>query len=186
VDGKELASSTGWQVRWGPAYAQDISAYLARGGVKTDAMRRVRFPLGHRLEMAVVIWQMWALLFALVLAFLDTGLILPTLGISLGMFLFLGATWPQWPTRNGLWQGVGLSGLALLVLVLARVGGPGMSTESLVGWAMGLTALGLFVGADYQGGVPTMRGGEVEHFGLLVPAELALLGLYLGLQRWVF
>jgi hypothetical protein len=149
-------------------------------------MRTVRFPLGYRLEMAVVIWQMWALLFVLVLAFIDPRLILPALGISLAMFLFLGATWSHWPSRNGLWQGVGLTVLALLGLAAVAVAGSGMSVESLAGWAVGLTALGMFVGADYQGAVPSMRGGEVEHFGILVPLELALLGLHLGLQRWVF
>jgi NAD-dependent dihydropyrimidine dehydrogenase PreA subunit len=44
-----------WQVRFGPVSANDLPEYLETGE-KTDAMRRVLFPLGDRLQMAA----MWA------------------------------------------------------------------------------------------------------------------------------
>ena len=40
-----------WRVKFGPVSAHDPQGYLA-SGEKTDAMRRVRFPLGDRLQMA--------------------------------------------------------------------------------------------------------------------------------------
>ena len=52
VEGKEVRRRTGWIVRFGPANARDIRAYLANGKEKTPAMRQVRFSFGHRLEMA--------------------------------------------------------------------------------------------------------------------------------------
>lgn len=186
VKGSEVERRTGWQVFWGPVYARDIPAYLAQGCAKTDAMRQAEFRLGQRLEMAVVMWQFYALLAAIVLAFVAPHLILPALGISLGMFLFVGLTWPWWPTRNGLWQGLLLAGLSLVLLFGAAWLTPGMSRRSLFHWALALVAMALFVGADYQGGSPLMRAGEAEHFAIVFPVELGLLALYLASRTWVF
>jgi len=183
VKGQHVEELTGWQVQWGPAYARDIPAYLARGCGKTDAMRQVKFRLGQRLEMAVVMWQFYALLAIIVLAFLSPGLILPGLAISLGLFLFLGLTWPWWPTRNGLIQGLGLAALCLLALGGIWLARPGIGVQTLVNWGIGLVAVALFVGADYQGASPLMRAGEAEHFALLFPVELVLLALYLALRH---
>ncbi|MBC7224958.1 MAG: methyltransferase domain-containing protein [Anaerolineae bacterium] len=186
VKGSEVERQSGWEVLWGPVYARDLPAYLARGCEKTDAMRQVEFRLGQRLEMAVVMWQFYALLGALVLAFLAPHLILPALGISLGMFLFTGLTWPWWPTRNGLWQGVLLGALCLAVLAGVAWWGPGMPRRSLLNWALALVGMALFVGADYQGGSPLMRAGEAEHFAIVFPVELGLLALYLVSRTWAF
>ena len=62
VEAKEVRRRTGWIVRFGPAEAGDIGAYLAAGKQKTDAMRRVRFDTRARLEMAAA----WATPIALV------------------------------------------------------------------------------------------------------------------------
>ena len=56
IDVRRVEAETGWRCRFGPVYAQDIPAYVAANLHKTDDMRRARFPLGDRLEMAV----MWA------------------------------------------------------------------------------------------------------------------------------
>ena len=50
VEGKEVRRRSGWIVRFGPADAADVPAYLAAGKHKTDAMRRVRFGLRERLR----------------------------------------------------------------------------------------------------------------------------------------
>jgi ferredoxin len=52
VEGKEVRRRTGWIVRFGPADARDIPAYLAAGKDKPQTMREVRFDLRQRLEMA--------------------------------------------------------------------------------------------------------------------------------------
>ncbi len=53
VEGKEVRRRTGWIVRFGPADARDIPAYLAAAKEKTQAMRQVVFTWRERLEMAV-------------------------------------------------------------------------------------------------------------------------------------
>jgi ubiquinone/menaquinone biosynthesis C-methylase UbiE len=186
VKGDTIARETGWHVHWGPCYAEDIPAYLQRGQRKTDEMRQVHFPLPARLEMAVVIWQVWAVLLAVVLAIVRPTLLLPALLLFLGMMLFQGAIWPLWPTRNGFLQGIGLA----LLSVAALAGWSAvfyLSPRSFFNWSLALIATGLFVGADFQGAVPFMRGGEVEHLWKLVPIGLLLLALYLvlpGLVGW--
>jgi ubiquinone/menaquinone biosynthesis C-methylase UbiE len=186
VKGETIRRETGWHVRWGPCYAEDIPAYLERGQRKTDEMRLVRFPLLARLEMAIAIWQLWAVLLAVVLAIVRPTLLLPALLLFLGMMLFQGAVWPLWPTRNGFLQGIGLA----IISVAAWTGWSAivyLSPRSFFNWSLALAATGLFVGSDFQGAVPFMRGGEVEHLWKLVPIGLLLLALYLvlpGLVGW--
>ncbi len=48
----DLSRRCGWKARFGPVYAEDLPAYLDAGEKKTDSMRRARFSLGERLEMA--------------------------------------------------------------------------------------------------------------------------------------
>jgi len=62
VEGLDVFRRGRWRVRFGPVRAEDLPAYLAAGGVKTDAMRRVDFRLRDRLEMAAA----WACPAALV------------------------------------------------------------------------------------------------------------------------
>ena len=62
VEGLQVYRRSRWRVRFGPVRAEDVRAYLAAGGEKTDAMRRVRFSLRDRLEMAAA----WAVPTAIV------------------------------------------------------------------------------------------------------------------------
>jgi hypothetical protein len=64
VQAKEVRRRTGWIVRFGPADARDIPAYLAAEKHKTQAMREVRFDPRQRLEMAVA----WATPISLIAA----------------------------------------------------------------------------------------------------------------------
>jgi ubiquinone/menaquinone biosynthesis C-methylase UbiE len=178
VKGQRIEEETAWRVRWGPCYAEDIPAYLERGRRKTDAMRSVRFPLRDRLEMAMVMWQVWAVLFTIILLIVRRSLLLPTLLLLMAMFLFMAISWPWWPTRNGMWHGVGLALISVLLLLGWSAFVANMPPPSLFNWAIGLAAMGLFVGADFQGGCPGMRGGEVIHLWKLLPIGLLLLGAY--------
>jgi len=183
VKGKRIEQETGWRVRWGPCYARDIPAYLERGQRKTDAMRWVRFPLPARLEMAVVMWQFWAVLLAVILIIVRRPLVIPALLSSLAMFLFIGITWPWWPTRDGLLQGVGLALLSIALLAGWSITVGHLSPRPLFNWCVALGSLGLFAGADFQGASPFMRAGEADHFWKLVPIGLLILAVYLFLPR---
>lgn len=179
VHGATIEEETGWSVYWGPCYADDITAYLGRGRRKTDEMRRVRFPLLDRLEMAVVMWGIWALVFGIVLTLVRRSLLLPTLLILLAQFLLIGVTWPWWPTEDGFWQGIGLALISAGLLVGWSALFAHLPPRTVFNRAIGVGMLGLFVGADFQGGNPGMRGGEVVHLWKLVPVGLLLLAAYL-------
>jgi ubiquinone/menaquinone biosynthesis C-methylase UbiE len=183
VKGSRIEEETGWRVRWGPVYARDIPAYLAHGQRKTDAMRGVRFPLKDRLEMAVVTWQFWALLVAVVLAFVRRDLLVPTLISSLALFLFTGATYPWLPGRDGFWKGVSLAGLTVVATIVGSQVFAPLGLRGLIRWSLGLGGLALFAGADYQGAAPTMRSGEAEHFPRLALIGLVILAVYVLLPR---
>ena len=56
IEAKLIRKKTGWKVVWGPVYAEDLPRFVQQGMKKSPEMRETRFPLGQRLEMAV----MWA------------------------------------------------------------------------------------------------------------------------------
>ena len=51
IECKTIEEETGFRARFGPVYAEDVPAYLKAGRKKTDAMRRFRAGLRHRLDM---------------------------------------------------------------------------------------------------------------------------------------
>jgi NAD-dependent dihydropyrimidine dehydrogenase PreA subunit len=77
----EVARRCGWTVRFGPAYAVDIPAYLAAGQQKTDAMRRVHFDTTERIEM-VAAWAVpTTVLLALVVLPFRPSWLAPLIGL---------------------------------------------------------------------------------------------------------
>ncbi len=185
VNGNRITSETGWEVRWGPVYSKDIPAYLAAGQQKDDGIRWVNFPLKTRLEMAVVMWGFWGLILGLALLLINRRVFWIGLGGALFYYLFTGAFFPWLPGRDCFRKGIFL---AVLSMVLVLIAGPwlgGWDTLRTLNTALGFGALALFAGADYQGGTPHMRGGEIVHFMRVVPLELGLLLLYLFLPRFL-
>lgn len=183
VDGNRITSETGWQVRWGPVYSKDIPIYLATEQQKDDNIRWVSFPFETRLEMAIVMWGVWGLLLGAALLLINRRVFWIGLGSSLFYYLLAGAFFPWLPGRDGFGKGVFL---ALLSMVLVAIAGPwlgGWDALRTLNTALGIGALALFAGADYQGGTPHMRAGEIVHFVKIVPLELGLLLLYLFLPR---
>jgi hypothetical protein len=171
-------------------YASDIAAYLKADarkfcGHKTDEQRQATFSLGQRLEMAVVIWQMWAVVFGIATLIFARDLFWPTLALSLLLFAFTGAFWHWIPGRDGFWKGVSLTvGTVGPFLLWTAITGQPMLSIATANATLGLAALSLFVGADYQGGSAAQRGGEFEHILKLVPLELLLVAVWLALTFW--
>ncbi|MBA7473146.1 hypothetical protein ES707_08480 [subsurface metagenome] len=64
IEPKIVEEKTGWKAVWGPVYAKDIPAFIENRFHKTPEMREVSFPLGQRIEMAV----MWAFPFSIIAA----------------------------------------------------------------------------------------------------------------------
>jgi len=183
VKGELIQEATGWQVKWGPTRAADIPAYLARECRKTDLMRKVDFPLIDRLEMSVAMWLFWASLLALILLVVRRGSVIPALVSSFALFLIAGGLWPQLPGYQGSTKGLFLAAASVALTVLASMTWLHLPARSLFSWCVGLCALALFVGADFQGADPRRRGGEVEQFPIIMPMELVLVALYLLVPR---
>lgn len=179
VDGWTIRRQLGWRVHWGPVRAEDIPPYLDNRCEKTDAMRRVRFPLKSRLEMVTVTLGFYALMILLPVAILWRGMFWPITASLLGLSYFYAVVHPWLPGRDGLLKSIPLTLIALIgLLVYATLVEP-LPTPRLFNWAVGLTGLSVFTGAELQGMSPFMRG-EQANWGWE-----ALIGLILGLIYWL-
>ncbi|MDK2892433.1 HgcAB-like fusion protein [Methanohalophilus sp.] len=53
IEGNIIQKKTGWKVTWGPVYADDLPHFIKNNFKKTVEMRKVKFSLVQRVEMAV-------------------------------------------------------------------------------------------------------------------------------------
>jgi len=157
VEGREVSRRSGWKVRFGPVYAEDLPRYFAQGGEKSDDMRHVRFGLAERLQMAVV----WAAPAALL-----TGLLalpfrpgwagpLALLSTLLAFAVFLLYDRIPGPRRVLL-----ASAAALISLACVALAGGGLG--ALVTALFASTVLAGVLTYDYTGSTPTAGGAHFE------------------------
>ena len=176
-----IAQETGWRCRFGPAYAADIPAYVEANLEKTEGMRRARFPLGSRLEMAV----MWAgLLSAIVtipVAAIDRrmlpGVLAMIWGFALFLFVFFDQVSRYVPGPVGLVKTLvlGLLGAAGVVAYGLAIGD--WSAGSLIGWSLAILSVAVILGFDLDGTSPTQAGATVAYFAKRWPGILRLWAL---------
>jgi len=183
VDGRKIEDATGWRVMWGPVRATDLPAYLARGNRKTESMRGVAFPLLDRLEMSLVMWWFMAPLLAVIMFIVWANATVPAVVSLLALFLVTGVLWPWLPGHQGTTKGLALAAGSVVLTATLSLLALHLPSEQLFNWCIGLSALALFVGADFQGADARRRGGEVEQFPKMVPMELALGAAYLVVPR---
>lgn len=179
VEGWHIREQTGWGVHWGPARADDIPDYLARGRKKTDDMRWVQFPLHDRLEMTAVTLGFYALLILIPIAIFWRSMFWPTLIAMVALSTFYAIALPWLPGRDGLAKTLPLALIALAgMLVYSALWDPA-SIDVLFARSIGVTALSLFIAAELQGMSPLMRG-EQANWGWE-----AVIGGLLGLAYWL-
>jgi hypothetical protein len=162
VDGWKIRQETGWGVHWGPVRARDILAYLAAGRKKTGAMRHVQFPLKDRLEMTTVMVVFYGIIFTILCLIFWRPYTLTLLGIMAGLSYLYGLFLPRLPGRDGLGKGVTMTILTLLGLWAWSFGWGHLSTVSLFNWSLGLGFLAFFIGGEFQGMSPLMRGEQAN------------------------
>ena len=156
VSARDVARRTGWKVRFGPVYAQDIPRYLDGAHKKDDSMRRVRFGARERMEMAVA----WAAPMSLV----GAAVLLPTAPSWIPAWLAQAwlqsiavfCVYDRLPRPRGaiFWS---MSAVVSAAAVAAAGGGAGLAAIAAVS-ACGVAALLTF---DYTGSTP-LEGGS--HF----------------------
>ncbi len=179
VDGWRIRQETGWDVNWGPVRAEDIPDYVVSGGVKTDAMRWVQFPIKDRLEMVTVTLGFYSLLIMLPVAIFWRTLFWPILLSLVGLSYFYAVVLPWLPGRDGLAKSVPLTLISLVGLLVYIVVWDHLLGQHIFNWVLGLTALSVFTAAELQGMSPLMRG-EQGNWGWE-----AVIGAALGLTYWL-
>lgn len=181
IDVARVEEETGWHCKFGPAYAQDIAAYLDANLSKTDEMRLAKFPLSARLEMAV----MWAGLLSAIavipVAIFDWRMLPGVMAMIWGFAIFLFACFDQVsqfvPGPVGLVKTflLGLAGVTCVVAYGLVVGD--WSTGSLVGWSLAILSTALILGFDLDGTSPLRAGETVAHYAQRWPRVLDLWAL---------
>ncbi|MEN8184094.1 MAG: HgcAB-like fusion protein [Myxococcota bacterium] len=146
---REVSRRCGWRVRFGPVYAEDLPRYLAQDGKKSDDMRRVRFDLRERLEMAAAWGGPAALLLGGGAAGLKPAWALPLAaqGALLALAVFLAYDRLPGPRRLLL----GGSALAASALAVTLAGG-GLAALTVA--ALSSVLLTGVLTFDYEGSTP--------------------------------
>jgi NAD-dependent dihydropyrimidine dehydrogenase PreA subunit len=145
-----------WRVRFGPVDANDLPAYLT-SGEKTDAMRRVRFSLRDRLEMAAS----WAVPTALLLGggafFIRPEWALPLTGLVVAMAVALFSIYDRLgPRRKAIFTlGAGVGSLAATWLA-------GGAAAALATAAIAAFFVSALLTYDYTGSTPIEGGSHFE------------------------
>ena len=125
-------------------------------------MRHVNFPLRDRLEMTTVMFIFYAMvLFIMGLIFWRPHALVILAATALVSY-FYGIFLPWLPGRDGLGKGTTLSALALLGLWVWSLGWGHPALKELYNWSLGLGFLAFFIGAEFQGMSPRMRGEQAN------------------------
>jgi NAD-dependent dihydropyrimidine dehydrogenase PreA subunit len=167
VDGKEVRRRTGWIVRFGPAHAADIPVYLESGKVKTEEMRRARFGVRERLEMAAA----WATPIALIASLFAWSHLaaewLLIWALALAVFLL----YDRLPFR-GLARQALLAVTAIAAVSLALAAAGSLTPAALAGWAAGTVAVCGVLTFDYAGSTPIEAAGLFKEKDFQVVLDL--------------
>jgi NAD-dependent dihydropyrimidine dehydrogenase PreA subunit len=157
VIGLDVYRRSHWRVRFGPVRAEDLPRYLAQGGEKDEAMRRVAFTLRDRLEMATA----WAVPTALTIGalawWLRPGWALPLMALCAGLAVAVFTALDRF-ARGGR-VGVAAAGTVASVGCVAWVGGDAASLIAAFVAPVGLTAL---LTLDYAGSTPLEGSGHFD------------------------
>jgi NAD-dependent dihydropyrimidine dehydrogenase PreA subunit len=178
IDIARVEQDTGWRCKFGPVYARDIPAYVAANYTKTDEMRRARFPLGDRLEMAVMWAVPMSILGAVVIAIINwrslPGMLALIWTFSLFTFAFYDPIMRLVPGTVGLVKTMVLGGLGLAGVWAYGWLVAGWGAGALVGWGLGILIVAAVLGFDLDGSSPINAGATVAYWGRKWPATLVL------------
>jgi hypothetical protein len=205
VAAHQVKNRCGFRVVYGPVRARDIRAFLTAGMKATPEMRKVEFPLGHRLAVMPVDlprYGKYILPTAFLLFFLaglgadgyswartmQTGLISGLLLVItwLASTLLAPALLPWLPGRpfsmKGLWLGLGL--LAVFIGGLGLTKGPFDSWLGMTSWCFLIPAVSSFLTMAFTGSTTyTSLSGVRYEMRRAVPIQTT--ATIVGLAAWV-
>jgi len=167
VQAREVSRRCGWRTRFGPVYADDLPAYLASGGEKTEAMRRVRFGVRERLEMAASWGAPCSLVVGGLAWLVRPGFVAPLVGLSLALPLLVFTLYDRLPAaRRTTFTALAVLGAG--ALTWAAGGG----TAALLSAAGAAGALSWLLTFDYAGSTPVEGGSHFEERAWHVALDL--------------
>jgi NAD-dependent dihydropyrimidine dehydrogenase PreA subunit len=162
IDMKLLKKRTGWNGKWGPAYAHDLPTFLDNGYTKTPQQCLAQFPLSFRMEMLLAMnVSVWMVFAAIALA-IHPAWVLITSAIFWGAGLILYAGYPFLPFKSGWLKALMLNIIAMAVFIAVSVHVTG-NPWHYAAW-MVFTCLAIMtIGFDLKGIVGD-RTSEAEAF----------------------
>ncbi|USH00147.1 4Fe-4S binding protein [Thermococcus argininiproducens] len=179
VEARKVKEKTGWNIIWGPVYAKDIPGFIKNGYKKPPEMREVKFPLLHRIEMAV----MWAFPFSIIVAFLAFFLwrsaVLPLFALTWLLPIMIFISFPLYSKFLNLRKnGIGVSrytvifdfgrvplileGVFIFLLIVYGFFTGHLSFEFLLRWGFVSFIIIMLVSIDLMGSTPVYKSGLHE------------------------
>lgn len=157
VQAREVSQRCGWKLRFGPVYAEDLPRYLAQHEKKSDEMRRVRFGMAERLEMAVAWAAPTSLVFAGLAALLRPVWCLPVVALAWALAIAVFMIYDRIPgPRRLIFAG------SAIVLSLTCVGLAGAGLAGLSAATVASALLSVVLTYDYSGSTPVEGGSHFE------------------------
>ena len=157
VMARVVSQRCGWKLRFGPVYAEDLPRYLAQQEKKSDDMRRVRFGVAERLEMAVAWAAPTSLVFAAATALFRPAWCLPIIALSWALAVAVFLVYDRIPGPRRLVLGGGAVAVSLVSVALAGGGGAALAAAAIASAL--LTAI---LSYDYSGSTPIEGGSHFE------------------------
>jgi NAD-dependent dihydropyrimidine dehydrogenase PreA subunit len=167
VRAQDVSRRCGWRVHFGPVNARDLPRYLAGGREKTEDMRRVRFGMRERLEMAAAWGVPGALIFGGVAAVIRPAFALPLAALALLLALAVFTGYDRIPGRRR-WILTGAAALAAFLVAL----GAGAGVAGLATAALAAVVLASILTYDYAGSTPVEGGSHFEERAWHVALDL--------------
>jgi NAD-dependent dihydropyrimidine dehydrogenase PreA subunit len=156
VIAREVERRSRWQVKFGPVYARDIPRYLAQHEKKTEDMRRVRFGVRERLEMAASWATPMALVAAIASLIIHPSWTVPLIALMCALAVAVFTIYDRLPAPRRLYLIIAAALSAVAATALA-----GGAIAALVTAALVSVAASWLLTYDYAGSTP-IEGGS--HF----------------------
>jgi NAD-dependent dihydropyrimidine dehydrogenase PreA subunit len=154
---REVSKRCGWKLRFGAVYAEDLPRYLGQQEKKSDDMRRVRFGLAERLEMAIAWAAPISVVLAALVALFRPAWCLPIIALSWAQAVAVFLVYDRIPGPRRLVLTSGFIALSLAVVALA-----GGTVAALAAAALASALLTAILTYDYSGSTPIEGGSHFE------------------------
>ncbi len=182
-----IRKQTGWKAIFGPVYIKDIKDFLTTGE-KTESMRKVRFGIIQRLEMAVAWAFPLSVIPAIIMLPFWPNMVPRLITIIWALSLLIFLLFPLYSRRlNPSSQRIGLIlfdfrqggfllilwGLFMVGLVLYSVIIDGGNWGLVIGWGIGSFAITLLLSMDLTGSTPLYKSSLHEDRLLSIDLDLS-------------